>query len=859
MIGRQLSHFRITDQIGAGGMGVVYRAVDLRLQRTVAIKVLPPDFGRDTERKQRFFREAQAASALNHPGIVTVHEVDTAEGVDFIAMEYVEGRSLDQVIAGQGLPLQQALTYAIQIGDALARAHTSGIVHRDLKPRNVIVTPEDRVKVLDFGIAKRFGPGLTDPDLPTQDVAPETREGVVVGTPQYMSPEQAQGKKVDARSDLFSFGALLYEMLTGRSPFGGQSVAELMVSILRDTPRPLRALRPDLPEEIERIVAKALEKDLEYRYQHMQDLLADLKKLRRDSGISEATTLLAPRPALRKPVLVRAIGIAATTVLLLGAAFWLTRARRAPPPPSQFHLVSTFPGSHRAPSFSPDGKMFAFVDDVRGVPQVWVKYVDQGDPVQITAGETAAGRPRWSPKGDQIVFEWSKRGIWSVPPLGGPARQILEEGSCPSFFPDGERLVFDRGPELWTARADGSEARRLEGVPINFFSFMIKRCAAVSPDGRRVAYYQPERGPSGDLWIVSAAGGEPRRLTSDSAEAGTPVWAPDGRFIVFSSARRGSRTLWRIPVDGGDPEPVTTGAGEDGEPDISSDGKRLLYSNARNSHAVILLDPGSGSERVVVERRSHLNGPKFSPDGNRIAFFTTTDQLEQIFTVGVDGQDLRQITRGEKEANVMPRWSADGSFLYFYQQVPTPSFRKVAAAGGPSSTVIDGWRWELQNGSSVDPLGRLVAYSLYERDQIRSARVRDLATGRERDLGRALDDPQWSRDGRLVAGADPDGNVAVCPADGGDCEILGKGIAPCWSGDGRRIYFQRPGRPLDDPNLRSVEAWVMNRDGSHPRRIGVLEPQLTLSMPFDVSVRGQIVWPQFRRGKRELWLAELER
>jgi Tol biopolymer transport system component len=503
--------------------------------------------------------------------------------------------------------------------------------------------------------------------------------------------------------------------------------------------------------------------------------------------------------------------------------------------------------------------MIAFVDDVRGVPQVWVRSTDQGEPLQVTSGEVAAGRPRWSPRGDQIVFERSNQGLWSVPPLGGQPRQLFPEGSCPSFFPDGERLVFDRGPELWTARTYGSEARRLEGVPTNYFSSMIKRCAAVSADGRWIAYYQPERGPTGDLWTVAASGGPPRRLTSDSVEAGMPVWTPDGRFIVFSSARRGSRNLWRIPAGGGEPEAVTTGAGEDGEPDVSSDGRRLIYSNARNSTALIVLDPTTGAERTIVERRGHLNGPRFSPDGTRIAFFATVDPLEQIFTVGRDGRDLRQITHEKREANVMPRWSGDGSFLYFYRQLPAPSFRKVPAEGGPSVAVVDVWRWEVHNGTSVDREGRRIVYSFYDNGRLESARVRDLVSGRERVLPRALDDPQWSPDGRLVAGSNAEGKVTVCPAEGGECEALGEGIAACWSGDGRRIYFQRPGRPLDDPNLRSVELWVMGRDGSLARRIAVLEPQHALSMPFDVSLRGEIVWPQVRRGKSELWLAELKR
>jgi Tol biopolymer transport system component len=501
--------------------------------------------------------------------------------------------------------------------------------------------------------------------------------------------------------------------------------------------------------------------------------------------------------------------------------------------------------------------MVAFIDTARGVPQVWVRPIGGGDPIQATSGEVAAGRPRWSPKGNEIIFERRGQGLWTVPPLGGSPRQVLERGSCPGFFPDGERLVFDRGPELWTARVDGSEARRLEGVPVNYFSFYIKRCAAASPDGRWVAFYQPARGPLGDYWVVAASGGEPRRLTFDSAEGGSLAWTPDGRFVVFSSARRGSRTLWQVPAAGGEPEPLTTGAGEDVEPDISRDGRKLIYSNARNAFAIMLLDYATGRQRQILERRSHTNGAVFSPDGSRIAFFATTDRLEQIFTIEVGGGDLRQITSGAGTANIMPRWSADGSFLYFYRQLPAPSFRRVAAAGGSDSTVIDGWRWEVQGATAVDPTDRVAAYSLWKGGRVEATRLRDLQTGAERSLAQPLDDVRWSRDGSALLGADPAGNVVVCRADGGDCETLGKGTGAGWSGDGRRIFLRRSGQPLDDPNLRSDEVWSMARDGSAARRIAALEPQQAIGTLFDVSPRDEIVWVQFRRGREELWLADL--
>jgi Tol biopolymer transport system component len=311
-----------------------------------------------------------------------------------------------------------------------------------------------------------------------------------------------------------------------------------------------------------------------------------------------------------------------------------------------------------------------------------------------------------------------------------------------------------------------------------------------------------------------------------------------------------------VPAQGGEPQPLTTGAGEDHEPEFSRDGTRLVYGNSRPSFAIMILDPG-GRQREILERRRHLNGAMFSPHGDRIAFFSMTDRLERVFTVDVDGANLRQITAGADTADIMPRWSADGSLLYFYRQLPVPSFRRIASAGGMDSALMEGWRWEVQGGAAIDPAQRTVAYSLWEHGQVRATRLRDLSTGQERSLPRALDDVRWSRDGSALAGADTEGNIVVCPGSGGACDTLGKGTNALWSADAKGIYFVRPGRALDDPNLRSVEAWVMTRDGQNARRIAVLEPQQAITVPFDVSPHGEIAWVQFRRGKEELWLAEL--
>jgi serine/threonine protein kinase len=845
LVGRELGHFRITEAIGAGGMGVVYKATDLRLQRTVALKLLPPELSNDDGRRSRFEREARAASSLNHPNIVTVYEVDRDGDLDFIAMEFVEGETLRDTIA-KGLSVETTLRYATQIADALAVAHAAGIVHRDLKPGNVIVKPDGQVKVLDFGLAKHVAGGSVDTRAPTLSGELQTAQGSVAGTLAYMSPEQAEGRPLDARSDIFSFGIVLYEMLTGRRPFAGDSDAELVSAILRDAPPPARSLRPDLPEALDGILARALEKDVDRRYQAMSDVSADLSRLR--LGSRAATSVGRASTSHRQLIRAGAV-LAVLAVLALGALVSRSVFSRAAP--LQFRLLSTFPGSHRSPSLSPDGRMLAFIDHGRDTPQVWVKPVGEGDPVQVTSGDVAAAHPRWSPKGDLIVFERRRAGIWSVPPLGGPPRQIFERGNCPSFFPDGERLVFDRGAQLWVARVDGSDAHPVAGVPDNFYSVYLSHCAAVSPDGRSLAYFQPQWGPYGDYWMIPAPGGTPRRLTFEVTSGGGVVFARDGRSVIVSSGRAGSQTLWRVPTSGGEAEPLTTGAGEDLEPELSTDGRTLVYGNARNSYAIMLLDTKTGAEREILAQRAHTNGPVFSRDGGRIAFFSTTGQNDQIFTVGKDGSDLRPVTRGLPGYYIMPRWSPDGSSLYFFSHDP-PAFRRVASSGGPAETVVEGWLWgSAVQGAWLDPAGRCVAYT-----QGSSSRIRELATGEEKALGQAIAVSSWTRDGSAVLGTDNQ-MILSCPRDGGPCATLGPGARPVPSADGSRVFFQRQGRALDDRALQSIEVWVMSSQGKDARRVATLEVQSSVATRFDVSPQDEIVWVQYRRGKEELWLAQL--
>ncbi|MGA9626632.1 MAG: protein kinase, partial [Bryobacteraceae bacterium] len=404
-----ISHYEILDKLGEGGMGVVWKARDTRLNRLVAIKTLPAGKLADEGRQRRFIQEAQAASALNDPNIVTIYEIASENGADFIAMEYVDGKTLGQLIPKRGMRLEETLRYAIQMAGALAKAHAAGIVHRDLKPGNIMINAEGRVKLLDFGLAK-----LTEanppggPDEDTRTLRAHSEEGTIAGTAAYMSPEQAESKPVDARSDIFSFGAVLYEMATGTRAFHGDSKLSTLSAVLRENPKPPSQVASDVPRELDRIIARCLRKDPARRFQAMPDLKVALEDLKEesDSGTAElaAGGIGAPvaKPRFR-------LMLAAATVALLvaaGAGWFFLRPAPKPLPPMQSVPLTTYTGSQGHPSFSPDGSQVAFewTGEKGDHRDIYVKLVEGGTPLRLTTGPDSAASPAWSPDGRQIAF-----------------------------------------------------------------------------------------------------------------------------------------------------------------------------------------------------------------------------------------------------------------------------------------------------------------------------------------------------------------------------------------------------------------------------------------------------------------------
>jgi Tol biopolymer transport system component len=686
--GTKLGPYEILSPLGAGGMGEVYRARDPRLQREVAVKVLPRDLSQDAERLRRFEQEARAASALNHPHILAVYDLGTHDGAPFLVSELLEGESLRERLSAGPVPVRKAVEIAGQMARGLAAAHEKGIVHRDLKPDNVFLTKEGRVKILDFGLAKLIHPETSQSKLaaaPTR--GPSTEAGVVLGTVGYMSPEQVRGVPVDHRTDIFALGAILYEMLSGRRAFQRGSPAETMSAILRDDPADLDVSDRGIPPVLERIVRHCLEKNPEERYRSAHDLAFDFEALSGSSFARPMAEPIAPTAPRSRRVLwlwPAAVALALAVGWLLGQ-MRVPRTTPAPTPRLHFTQLTDVGGAESFPALSPDGATFVYEREHGGDIDLFLQRVGGTNATNLTPhcdqDDTGAS---FSPDGRFIAYrsECAGPGIFIMGATGESPKRVADFGFGPTWSPDGKEVLLstqgDRYPfsrasfgELWAVRLITGEKR------------LVTRHDAVqpswSPHGQRIAFWGLKgETAQRDLWTVAADGSEaekpPVTLTDDAAVDWSPVWSPDGDFIYFLSDRGGTAALWRLPVyeaSGkplGPPGPLPAPAPAVAGFSLASDG-RIALAGESSSFTLrrAATDPQrgtlAGDPSTVYATSRMIFLPAIAPDGASFAF-TLTGPREDLFWIRADGTGLRQLTDDEHRQRSVD-WAPDGSRLVF--------------------------------------------------------------------------------------------------------------------------------------------------------------------------------------------------
>jgi Tol biopolymer transport system component len=691
--GTRLGPYEIVSSLGSGGMGEVYKARDPRLDRFVAIKILPADKLSDSERKRRFIQEARSASALNHPNIVTIYDVGTENGVEFLAMELVAGKTLEDLTPRDGFRLPEMLRYAVQVADALAKAHAAGIVHRDLKPGNVMVTGDGLVKVLDFGLAKQLQPAVREAHDAEPTMAMASDAGMVVGTAAFMSPEQAEGKTIDARSDIFSFGAVLYEMATGQRAFRGDTAMSTISAILRDEPKPVSAVRREIPSELVRVIKRCLRKDPARRFQTMADLKVALEELKEES---DSGVLLASAQAgagSRRggpPIAAIAVGVAA--LLLAGVGVWLVTRKTSAPALSSMQRpvpLTSYQGHEDQPSFSPDGSQVVFTwdGDKQDNFDLYVKVVGPGAPLRLTTDPGIDFSPRWSPDGRTIAFARSsgeETRIMLIPALGGPERTVARLKTVRfypgmmAWSPDSKSLVIagrtaDSSSGLRALALDSGEIHPLTQPTLGTFELAGDFSPAFSPDAKSIAFDRVTGMNLAEIFVLNLSStlepiGEPRRLPTASTFARDPVWLAGGREIVYASGLGLRSNIYRMAMDGSSASRLIEALGDGvANPSLSLSSGRLAYSRYvlnSNLWRLDLQSRGRAPEQLIASTTREA-APQYSPDGKRIVFYSNRTGTNQIWVSDADGTRAAQLTSMTGNITGTPRWSPDGRQISF--------------------------------------------------------------------------------------------------------------------------------------------------------------------------------------------------